>query len=112
MARTVEDAAAVFQAIVGPDPNDPVTAQASAHLPQNYMDSLDRNGLHGAVIGILRQAYERESADPEVIAVFMNAVEELRRAGAAIVDPATVEGLDAIGKVGAIREPAWASSTT
>ncbi len=96
MARTVEDAAAVFQAIVGPDPNDPVTAQASAHLPQNYMDSLDRNGLHGAVIGILRQAYARESADPEVIAVFMNAVEELRRAGATIVDPATVEGLDAI----------------
>jgi Asp-tRNA(Asn)/Glu-tRNA(Gln) amidotransferase A subunit family amidase len=96
MARTVEDATAVFQAIVGPDPNDPVTAQAAAHLPQNYMASLDRNGLHGAVIGVLRQAYERDSADPEVVAVFMNAVEELRRAGATIVDPATVEGLDGI----------------
>lgn len=96
MARTVEDAAAVFQVIVGSDPNDPVTAHAAAHLPQNYAASLDRNGLHGAVIGVLRQAYERESADPEVISVFMNAVEELRRAGATIVDPATVPGLDAI----------------
>jgi Asp-tRNA(Asn)/Glu-tRNA(Gln) amidotransferase A subunit family amidase len=96
IARTVEDATAVFQVIVGPDSNDPVTAGAAAHLPQNYAASLDRNGLHGAVIGVLREAYERESADPEVVAVFMNAVEELRRAGATIVDPAAVSGLDAI----------------
>ena len=39
MARTVEDAAKVFQVIVGADPNDPVTSAASAHLPQNYTGS-------------------------------------------------------------------------
>ncbi|MGA3188071.1 MAG: amidase family protein, partial [Bryobacteraceae bacterium] len=91
IARTVEDAEKIFQAIVGEDPNDPVTAAAPAHLPQDYSKSLDRNGLHGATIGILRQAYERESADPEIIDIFMAAVEDLRRAGATIVDPATVE---------------------
>jgi amidase len=91
MARTVEDATKVFQVIVGTDPNDPVTSAAAAHLPQNYAASLDRNGLHGAVIGILRQAYERESTDPEVVRVFMAAVEDLRRAGATIVDPVSVE---------------------
>jgi Asp-tRNA(Asn)/Glu-tRNA(Gln) amidotransferase A subunit family amidase len=96
MARTVEDAVKVFQVIVGEDPNDPVTAAAPAHLPRNYAASLDRNGLHGASIGILRQAYERESTDPEIIRIFMAAVEDLRRAGANIIDPATVEGLDAI----------------
>ena len=96
MARTVEDAAKVFQVIVGDDPNDPVTSAASAHLPQDYTASLDRNGLRGAVIGVLHQAYERETTDPEIVRVFMAAVEDLRRAGATIVDPATVEGLDAI----------------
>ncbi|HTB14115.1 MAG TPA: amidase family protein [Bryobacteraceae bacterium] len=93
IARSVEDATKVFQAIVGEDPNDAVTAAAPAHLPQNYAASLDRDGLHGANIGILRQAYERESADPEIISIFMSAIDELRRAGATIVDPAPVEAV-------------------
>ena len=59
MARTVEDAVKVFQVIVGEDPDDPVTAAASQHLPQNYLAALDREGLRGAVIGVLLQAYER-----------------------------------------------------
>jgi amidase len=96
MARTVEDAVKVFQAIVGADQNDPVTEAARAHLPQNYAASLDRNGLRGATIGVLRQAYERPSTDPEIVRVFMSALEDLRRAGATIVDPATVEGLSSI----------------
>jgi Asp-tRNA(Asn)/Glu-tRNA(Gln) amidotransferase A subunit family amidase len=94
MARTVEDAARIFQVIVGPDPDDPVTASAPAHLPQDYLASLDRNGLRGATIGVLHQAYDRESADPEVVRVFLAAVEDLRRAGATVVDPANVDGLD------------------
>src|SRR5712664_1172523 len=55
MARTVEDAARVFQAIAGEDPNDPVTAAAGSHPSQDYTAAFDRNGLRGAVIGILRQ---------------------------------------------------------
>ena len=93
IARTVEDATKVFQVIVGEDPSDPVTAAAPAHLPQNYAASIDRNGLHGATIGILRQAYERESTDSEIVSIFMNAIEDLRRAGATIVDPAPVEAV-------------------
>ncbi len=96
MARTVEDAEKVFQVIAGSDPNDPVTAAARDHLPQDYSKSLDRNGLRGATIGVLRQAYERESADPEIVRIFLAAVEDLKRAGATIVDPATVEGIEAI----------------
>src|SRR6516162_11384428 len=45
MARTVEDAMRVFQVIVGTDPDDPVTAAASEHLPQDYASALDRDGL-------------------------------------------------------------------
>ncbi len=96
MARTVEDAARVFQAIVGEDPDDPVTAAAPAHLPQDYLAALDRDGLHGAVIGVLHQAYERPTTDPEIVSVFHTALEDLKRAGATVVDPATVEGIEAI----------------
>lgn len=96
MARSVEDAVKVFQVVAGTDPDDAVTAAAGAHLPQDYSASLDRNGLRGAVIGVLRQAYERETTDPEIVRIFLAAVEDLRRAGATIVNPAAVDGLDAI----------------
>jgi len=93
MARTVEDAVAVFQVVVGDDPADPVTAAAREHLPQDYAKALVRDGLRGVRIGVLREAYERDTTDPEVVQVFLAAVEDLRRAGATVVDPAVVEGL-------------------
>jgi Asp-tRNA(Asn)/Glu-tRNA(Gln) amidotransferase A subunit family amidase len=107
IARTLEDAVAVFQVIVGEDPADPVTLPADfqptglrpsgrpAAIP-DYRASLVKNGLMGARVGVLRQAYERESTSPEIISVFMSALEDMKKAGATIVDPATVEGLSAI----------------
>jgi Asp-tRNA(Asn)/Glu-tRNA(Gln) amidotransferase A subunit family amidase len=50
-----------------------------------------RDGLKGARIGVLRQAYERETTDPEIVAVFMTALDDLKRAGAIVVDPARVD---------------------
>ena len=93
MARTVEDAVAVFQVVVGSDAADPVTAAAASHLPQNYATSMMRDGLKGARIGVLRYAYERDSTDPEIVQVFMRAVEDLRLAGATIIDPGVVDGI-------------------
>lgn len=96
MARTVEDAVKIFQVVVGSDPADPVTAAATSHLPQNYSAALVRDGLKGARIGVLRFAYERESTDPEIVQVFMRAVDDLRAQGATIIDPGVVDGLDQI----------------
>jgi amidase len=93
MTRTVEDAARLFNVIVGKDPNDPVTVERPTI---DYTKSLQRDALRGTTIGILRQAYERESTDPEVVRVFQAAIEDLRRAGATIVDPLKVEGLDTL----------------
>ena len=73
-----------------------MTAAAAAHLPQNYAASLVRDGLKGARIGVLRFAYERDTTDPEIVQVFMRAVEDLKRAGATIVDPGVVDGIDDI----------------
>jgi len=96
MARTVEDAVTVFQVVVGSDSADPVTAAAAAHLPQNYAASLVKDGLKGARIGVLRFAYERDSTDPEIVQVFMRAVDDLRSAGATIIDPGVVDGIGEI----------------
>jgi amidase len=91
MTRTLADAVAVFQVIAGEDPDDPVTAAARGRPIPNYAQSLQRDGLRGARLGILRQAYERETTDPEIVEVFMAAIEDLKRAGATIVDPARVD---------------------
>jgi Asp-tRNA(Asn)/Glu-tRNA(Gln) amidotransferase A subunit family amidase len=92
----MEDAVAVFQVIVGEDPDDPVTAAARGRAPVDYRSALVRDGLKGARIGVLRQAYERDTTDPEVVSVFGAALEDMRRAGAVIVDPARVEGIDGL----------------
>jgi amidase len=98
MTRTLEDAVAVFQVIAGEDADDPATVSAHERAIPTYAQSLQRDGLKGARIGILRQAYERDSTDPEIVDVFMAAIEDLKRAGATIVDPARVE-------LGQVRRP-------
>ncbi len=107
MMRTVEDAVAVFEVIVGEDPNDPITLikdfepaglrpSGRPAAPADYRAALKRGGLKGARIGVLRQAYERDTTDPEIIKVFTAALEDLKKAGAVIVDPARIEGLNDI----------------
>src|SRR6185503_11476151 len=58
MARTVADAAAIFQVIVGEDPDDPVTAASRGRPMPHYADSLRVDGLRGARIGVLPAAYQ------------------------------------------------------
>src|ERR1700730_2244966 len=48
MARTVKDLAKLLDAMVGYDPEDPVTALGVGHVPGTYTSSLDKNGLKGA----------------------------------------------------------------
>jgi Asp-tRNA(Asn)/Glu-tRNA(Gln) amidotransferase A subunit family amidase len=96
MTRTVADAVAVFDVIAHSDPADPVTAAADARRPPSYSTFLTRGSLRGARIGILRQAYERPTLDPEVRGVFERAVADLRAQGAVIIDDARVDSLQAI----------------
>jgi Asp-tRNA(Asn)/Glu-tRNA(Gln) amidotransferase A subunit family amidase len=96
MARTVADAAAVLQVIAGEDPDDPATAAARGRAIPDYVAALDANGLRGARIAVLRQAYESGSNDSEVIAVFERAVADLRRAGATVLDSFPMPTLDSL----------------
>ena len=100
MARTVADAVAVLQVISGPDPGDPVTAASAGRVPQDYAASLVRDGLRGARIGVLRQAYERPTTDPEVVRLFQAALDDMRRQGATIIDTVMIDSLQAIQRIG------------
>jgi amidase len=92
MTRTVEDAAVVLEVIAGPDPVDPVTLSSEAHI-RHYVSLLKKDALKGVRLGVLHAAYDRPTADAEVIAVFKKALNELKAAGAEIIDPANVDGL-------------------
>jgi Asp-tRNA(Asn)/Glu-tRNA(Gln) amidotransferase A subunit family amidase len=43
---------------------------------------------------VVRQLSNPETADPEILALFETALEDLRRRGAVLVDPVRIEGLD------------------
>jgi len=96
MARSVADAVAVLDVIARSDPADSVTAPADARRAPRYADALQPGALRGARIGVLRQAYDRPTLDPEVRQVFEHALEELRRAGATVVDSVHLDSLEAI----------------
>jgi amidase len=96
MCRTVADAAAVLQVIAGADPADAVTAASNGHVPPSYAASLQRDGLKGARIGVLHEAYDTPTADAEIVQVFHRELDVLRREGAVIVDPAKVPDFDAL----------------
>jgi Asp-tRNA(Asn)/Glu-tRNA(Gln) amidotransferase A subunit family amidase len=99
MTRTVTDMAKLLDVMVGYDPDDPVTALGVGHVPDTYTKSLDKNGLKGARIGILREPMgyttEPDSEDfKTVTGVFDKAVGELKTAGAVIVDPIVIPRLN------------------
>jgi Asp-tRNA(Asn)/Glu-tRNA(Gln) amidotransferase A subunit family amidase len=56
MARTVADLAKLLDVMVGYDPEDPLTAAGVGKYDGSYTRFLDRNGLKGARIGILRES--------------------------------------------------------
>ncbi len=99
MTRTVTDAARLLDVMVGYDPDDPVTALGVGKAPESYATFLDKNGLKGARIGILRTPMgyttEPDSEDfKTVTAMFDKAVGELKAAGAVVVDPIEVPQLN------------------
>ncbi|WP_066411168.1 amidase family protein [Halorubrum aethiopicum] len=111
IARTVADAARTLEAMVGYDPDDPVTALGVGEVPEKgYAAHLDADGLEGARIGVARDLFE--VSDPEnpaadtaeaVVSVVESAMEELEAAGATLVDPVEVvdrEFLDSARVVG------------
>jgi amidase len=94
ICRTVEDAARVLQVIAGYDPADPITKTSEGKIPGSYTQFLDKNGLKGARIGVLRMYIDTGTTDAEVKGLVEKAIEELKSLGADVVDPFVIPDYD------------------
>jgi amidase len=95
MARTVKDLATLLDVMAGYDPEDPITARGVGHIPDTFTKFLDKDGLKGKRLGILRESIglnsEPDSEDYQKIQeVFDNAVAELKGSGAEVIDPIVI----------------------
>ena len=98
MTRTVTDAAVLLTAMAGADPSDSATSASAGKAAADYMKFLDPKGLAGARIGVARKGLFGQN--PPADRVVERAIEDMKKAGAVIVDPADVEtvgGFDASG---------------
>jgi Asp-tRNA(Asn)/Glu-tRNA(Gln) amidotransferase A subunit family amidase len=89
MCRTVEDATRVMEVMTGVDPEDAITEYSQGKTSANYQQFLDKNGLKGARIGVLRELSE-QNVDPEVKALFEQSILDLQALGAEIIDPIVI----------------------
>jgi amidase len=96
MCRTVADAAALLAAMAGPDPADPATKDAAGRGSRDYTKSLDPKGLQGMRIGVPRKVLYGQNAAADRIVE--RALEDLKKLGAVIVDPADIETASAFEK--------------
>jgi len=94
LMRTVKDTAIVYSLLAGYDPADPLTQAAKGRVKPDYTRYLKVDGLQGARLGVLRDLVDTGSADFEVLESMDQAIEDLRQAGAVIVDPFDIPDFD------------------
>jgi amidase len=90
MARTVRDVAILLGTMAGADAEDKATAANSGKIPSDYTKFLDPAGLKGARIGIVRKYFGFNDAVDELM---NKVIEDMKRAGADITDPADIPTL-------------------
>lgn len=94
MARSVYDVAALTDIVAGFDAEDLLTISSPGKTPkESYTSFLTKDGLRGARIGVCRDFFRKGPAHEEGIAIVENAVAEMKKAGAVIVNGLTL-GVD------------------
>lgn len=94
LMRTVQDTALVLTQIAGYDPQDPVTWPLKEQRKIDYTQYLDLDGLKGARLGVLRQLYDNDNADFDVLDHMEQAITDLKQLGAIIIDPFEIAQFD------------------
>jgi len=88
MARNVSDLAATLDVIAGFDPFDMWTAQSLGKMPdQAYVSFLNKKGLSGARIGVLKEAWDFGPIEKDVVELAKNTIALLGKSGAKVIDP-------------------------
>lgn len=96
MARTMTDMARLLDVLVGYDPKDEWTGAVAHTDVESYTDYLNEDGLEGARLGMLRQAFGDED-NPRAAPmneVVESALETMEDAGAELVDPVSIDDLE------------------
>ena len=88
MARSVRDAAILLGALVGVDRSDEATLASEGKSQTDYTRFLDPAGLRGARIGVARKYF---GFNEDVDALMNTLLEEMKKQGATLVDPADLE---------------------
>lgn len=84
MARTVTDVAIVFEALLGQDPDDPITIYSQKYDSAHCLDYLKKESLQGISIGIASSVFRNE-VSPERMKLFKESLKTLEQLGAKII---------------------------
>jgi amidase len=87
MARAVRDAAILLGALTGIDVSDPVTKTSAGKSFTDYTQFLDKDGLRGARLGVVRKSF---GFNDRVDKLMNDLISELKRLGAVVIDPADI----------------------
>ncbi|HEV2225011.1 MAG TPA: amidase family protein, partial [Candidatus Acidoferrales bacterium] len=90
ICRTVADAAALLSALAGVDPDDAATRAPSRKASADYTKFLDRGGLRGARIGVVRKLFDFSE---KLAPVMKAALDAMKSEGAILVDPVEISSL-------------------
>ncbi len=97
ICRTVADLARVLDVIVGYDSEDGATAvHANWSTDISFRDMIDETALDDARIGVLRDAFgDSDAANVTAVTETVDsALEEMETAGATVIDPVEIDGLE------------------
>jgi amidase len=94
MARSVTDAAILLGTLTGIDDDDPATVDSRGKGLADYTSFLDPRGLAGARLGVVRKMGGFHDAVDKLL---NDAIDELKRQGATVVDPADITTLRQLG---------------
>ncbi len=95
MARSVKDAAILLGALAGVDAADAVTLESKGKSEKDYTKFLDKNALKGKRIGIEKSFLKGRHEG--VVALYQQAIEELKKQGATIIEIDLLKETNSLG---------------
>src|SRR6266403_636157 len=94
LCRTVEDTAIMLEVVTGYDPRDHITSATYGKKLVSYRNYANKKSLAGKRLGVVRELMvEATLADRDSIRVANEAIAEMKKLGATIVDPVNVQAV-------------------
>jgi len=97
MCRTVEDAVKMLEVIAGYDAKDPLTRYSEGRTSFKYTQYLDKEGLKGARIGVLKDLIG-DNMDEEIFALFEKALSDMEALGAEIIQDVEIPDFEQLSQ--------------